>query len=116
MFRWIARSLGNMSVKLKLSVGFGLVLLLTLAITVTGWHGLDTMIDRSESLSSIGELSNMTKDLRAERVTFRVEDTAESASRVFDRLNEIEAHLSKLRSDVDNEQSVGILTEQSQLV
>lgn len=116
MFRWIARSLGNMSVKLKLSLGFGLVLLLTLAITVTGWHGLDTMIDRSESLSSIGELSNMTKDLRAERVTFRVEDTAESASRVFDRLNEIEAHLGKLRSDVDNEQSVGILTEQSQLV
>jgi methyl-accepting chemotaxis protein len=116
MFRWIARSLDNLSVKLKLSLGFSLVLMLTLAVTVTGWHGLDTMIDRSESLTSIGELSNMTKDLRAERIIFRVENTPESASRVFDRLNELEAHLGKLRSDVDNEQSLEILTAQSQLV
>ncbi|MEG5265259.1 methyl-accepting chemotaxis protein [Pseudomonas sp. JDS28PS106] len=116
MFRWIARSLDNLSVKLKLSLGFGLVLVLTFAITLTGWHGLDTMIDRSESLTAIGELSNMTKDLRAERVIFRVENTPESASRVFDRLNELEAHLVKLRSDVDNEQSIETLTEQSQIV
>lgn len=116
MFRWIARSLDNLSVKLKLSLGFGLVLVLTFAITLTGWHGLDTMIDRSESLTAIGELSNMTKDLRAERIIFRVDNTAESASRVFERLNELEAHLVKLRSDVDNEQSVETLTEQSQLI
>ena len=116
MFRRIARSLDNLSVKLKLSLGFGLVLVLTFAITLTGWHGLDTMIDRSESLTAIGELSNMTKDLRAERIIFRVENTPESASRVFDRLNELEAHLGKLRSDVDNEQSVEALTEQSQIV
>ena len=116
MFRWIARSLDNLSVKLKLSLGFGLVLALTFAITLTGWHGLNTMIDRSESLTAIGELSNMTKDLRAERIIFRVENTPESASRVFDRLNELEAHLGKLRGDVDNEQSVETLTEQSQMV
>lgn len=116
MFRWIAQSLGNTSVKLKLSLGFGLVLLLTLAITLTGWHGLDTMIERSESLSSIGHLSDLTKDLRAERIIFRSENTPENAKRVFDRLNELEAHLSQLRKDIDDERSVAMLNEQSQLV
>ncbi|RRV09342.1 methyl-accepting chemotaxis protein [Pseudomonas sp. v388] len=116
MFRWIARPLGNMSVKLKLSLGFGLVLLLTLAITLTGWHGLDAMIERSESLSSIGQLSNMTKDLRAERIIFRAEPGSETAQRVFDRLNELEEHLSKLRKEIDDPRSLEMLNEQSQLV
>lgn len=116
MFGWINRSLGNTSVKLKLSLGFGLVLVLTLAITITGWHGLDTMIERSESLSSIGHLSNLTKDLRAERIIFRTENTAESATRVFDRLNELEAHLGLLRKDVDDADSLATFNSQSQLV
>ena len=46
MYRWLAHSLGNVSVNRKLGLGFGLVLLLTLAITLTGWHGLDSVIDR----------------------------------------------------------------------
>lgn len=116
MFRWIARPLGNVSVKLKLSMGFGLVLLLTLAITLTGWHGLDNMIERSESLSSIGQLSNMTKDLRAERIIFRTEPSAETSRRVFDRLNELEEHLSKLRKELDDQRGLEMLNDQSQLV
>ena len=116
MFRWIARPLGNISVKLKLSLGFGLVLLLTLAITLTGWHGLDAMIERSESLSTIGQLSNMTKDLRAERIIFRTEPSPETTRRVFDRLNELEEHLSKLRKEIVDERSVAMLNDQSQLV
>lgn len=73
MFRLINQALGNMNVRFKLSLGFGLVLLLTLIITLTGWHGLYTMIDRSESLSDIAQLNGLTKDLRAERITDRVE-------------------------------------------
>jgi len=116
MSGWITTTLGNISVRLKLSLAFGLVLLLTLAITLTGWYGLDTLIDRSESLSSIGQLSNLTKDLRAERILFRVENTPQNASVVVDRLNELEAHLATLRTQTDDSDSVSLLTGQSQII
>ncbi|QSB19935.1 methyl-accepting chemotaxis protein [Pseudomonas sp. 15A4] len=116
MLQGINRTLANTSVKLKLSLGFGLVLLLTLAITLTGWHGLDTMIERSESLTSIAQLNAMTKDLRAERIVFRVENTADSASRVVDRINEIEAHLVVLRADAPPADILKLLNGQSDTV
>ncbi|OCX25258.1 methyl-accepting chemotaxis protein [Pseudomonas graminis] len=116
MLQSINRALANTSVKLKLSLGFGLVLLLTLAITLTGWHGLDTMIERSESLTSIAQLNAMTKDLRAERIVFRVENTADSASRVVARINEIEAHLVVLRDDAPPADILKLLNSQSDTV
>jgi methyl-accepting chemotaxis protein len=116
MFGGINQALGNTSVKLKLSLGFGLVLLLTLAIALTGWHGLDTMIERSESITAVGQLNAMTKDLRAERVTFRTENTSETAIQVVNRLNEIEAHLIKLRADTDQAEQVKLLNGQSETV
>jgi methyl-accepting chemotaxis protein len=116
MFRWLNHALGNMSVKLKLALGFGLVLLLTLAITLTGWHGLDKMIERSESLTSTGQLSSMTKDLRAERIIFRTENSPENANSVVERLNALEAHLVMLRKETEDDGSLRLLTEQSQLV
>jgi methyl-accepting chemotaxis protein len=116
MFKGINRALENTSVKLKLSVGFGLVLVLTLAIALTGWHGLDTMIERSESISAIGQLNATTKDLRAERIIFRTENTAESAQRVVVRLNDIEAQLNTLRGDADQAELLKVLNSQSETV
>ncbi|KPW71685.1 methyl-accepting chemotaxis protein [Pseudomonas cannabina] len=83
MFRLINHALGNMNVRFKLSLGFGLVLLLTLIITLTGWHGLYTMIDRSESLSDVAQLTSLTKDLRADRITDRVQKTPETTAQVI---------------------------------
>lgn len=116
MFRWINTTLGNTSVKLKLSLGFGLVLMLTMALTLTGWHGLDTMIERSESLTAIGQLSNMTKDLRAERIMYREDNSSENSTKVVNQLNALEAHLVQLRKETDDAASVRLLTEQSALV
>ncbi|CAM3249668.1 methyl-accepting chemotaxis protein [Pseudomonas floridensis] len=112
----ITQTLGNLSVRLKLSLGFGLVLLLTLAITLTGWHGLDTMIDRSESLSAIDRLNSLTKDLRTERIISRVENMPENVVKVVDRLNEIEAHLLALRRQSDEADALASLEAQSQLI
>ena len=109
-------ALANTSVKLKLALGFGLVLLLTLVITLTGWHGLDAMIERSESLTSIAQLNAMTKDLRAERIIFRVENTPESAGLVSKRINEIEAHLGTLRSEDQSADVLQMLNKQSETV
>lgn len=116
MFRWINNALGNTSVKLKLSLGFGLVLVLTMAITLTGWHGLDTMIDRSESLTSIGQLSNLTKDLRTERIAYRQENSAENATSVVNQLNALESHLALLHKETDDTASARLLTTQSAFV
>ncbi len=116
MFRWINRALGNMSVKLKLTLGFGLVLLLTLAITLTGWHGLDKMIDRSELLTATGQLSNLTKDLRAERILFRTDNREENAKSVVERLNALQAQLETVRGETDDNASLRLLTDQSRIV
>nr|WP_122664123.1 methyl-accepting chemotaxis protein [Pseudomonas viridiflava] len=116
MFRWINHTLGNASVKLKLSLGFGLVLMLTMAITLTGWHGLDTMIERSESLTSIGLLSNMTKDLRTDRIIYRQKNSSENANKVVNQLNGLESHLTTLRKETDDSTSVNLLAGQSKIV
>jgi methyl-accepting chemotaxis protein len=114
MFRYLAQALGNTSVKLKLALGFGLVLLLTLAITLTGWYGLDAMIDRSEKLTGVGQLSASTKDLRAERIIFRVENTPEAAAAVVKRLNELKTQLNALRGQMTDTGNLTLLLEQSE--
>jgi methyl-accepting chemotaxis protein len=116
MLQGINRALANTSVKLKLSLGFGLVLVLTLAITLTGWHGLDTMIERSESLTAIARLNELTKDLRAERIVFRVDNTAEDAKRVTARIDQIEAHLTTLRGDDPPADILKLINNQSDTV
>ncbi|RAU46514.1 MULTISPECIES: methyl-accepting chemotaxis protein [unclassified Pseudomonas] len=116
MVQGINTALANASVKLKLSLGFGLVLLLTLVITLTGWHGLDTMIERSESLTATTRLNTLTEDLRAERIIFRTENTPASAKEVRDGINEIESHLGTLRSSDDSPDIIQMLNKQSETV
>ncbi|KPW56773.1 Methyl-accepting chemotaxis protein [Pseudomonas syringae pv. broussonetiae] len=116
MFRLINHALGNMNVRFKLSLGFGLVLLLTLIITLTGWHGLYTMIDRSESLSDIAQLNSLTKDLRAERITDRVEKTPESTALVTDKLNEMKAQLTALHRQSLEAETITLLNGQFETV
>ncbi|RII74686.1 methyl-accepting chemotaxis protein [Pseudomonas monteilii] len=67
MYQWLAQSLGNVSVNRKLGLGFGLVLLLTLAITLTGWHGMDSIIDRGDKLGNISVIQQNTQELRIAR-------------------------------------------------
>ncbi|AHG43104.1 methyl-accepting chemotaxis protein [Pseudomonas syringae CC1557] len=116
MFRLINHTLENMNVRFKLSLGFGLVLLLTLVIALTGWHGLHTLIDRSESLSEIAQLDSLTKDLRAERITDRVEKTPESAALVTDKLDEMKVRLDSLDRLSEEQTTIALLNVQRQLV
>ena len=67
MYQWLAQSLGNVSVNRKLGLGFGLVLLLTLAITLTGWYGMDSIIDRGDKLGNISVIQQYTQELRIAR-------------------------------------------------
>ena len=67
MYQWIAQSLGNVSVSRKLGLGFGLVLLLTLAITLTGWYGMDSIVNRGDKLGNISLIQQYTQELRIAR-------------------------------------------------
>ncbi|MCI3947596.1 methyl-accepting chemotaxis protein [Pseudomonas syringae] len=114
MFRLINHALENMNVRFKLSLGFGLVLSLTLIITLAGWHGLYTMIDRSESLSDIAQLTSLTKDLRAERITDRVQKTAESTALVTEKLTQLKTQLTSLRRQSVEQATITLLEGQLQ--
>lgn len=103
MLGYLNRKLGNISVAAKLALGFAVVLLLTLATTLSGWRALDGAITRSEQLSEIGLINDLTKDLRAERITYRVLNDDASKAQVTRILDQLDAMLSTLqqRSNVD---------------
>ena len=70
MFKRFSQALGNVGVNAKLGLGFGLLVLLTLLIALTGWYSANNMVDRSNKISAIANLSALTKDLRANRLRY----------------------------------------------
>ena len=91
------RKLGNISVAAKLALGFAVVLLLTLATTISGWRALDGAIVRSQQLSEIGLINDLTKDLRAERITYRVLNDDASRARISNILDQLNSMLTTLQ-------------------
>ncbi|MBF8673593.1 methyl-accepting chemotaxis protein [Pseudomonas fulva] len=67
MYRWLTQLLGNVSVTRKLALGFGLVLLLTLIITLTGWHGMNSITARGDKLGNISVIQQYAQELRIAR-------------------------------------------------
>ncbi|MDH1631136.1 methyl-accepting chemotaxis protein [Pseudomonas mosselii] len=104
MFGYLDRQLGHLGVGLKLALGFAVVLLLTLATTLSGWSALDGAIERSEQLSDIGQLNDLSRDLRAERITYRVLADDVSKTRIAAILEQLHDRLTLLqqRSSVDS--------------
>ncbi|MDH0303917.1 MULTISPECIES: methyl-accepting chemotaxis protein [unclassified Pseudomonas] len=116
MFAYLDRKLGNLSVGLKLALGFAVVLLLTLATTLSGWRALDGAINRSEQLSDISELNDLTRDLRAERITYRVLADDTSKARITRILEQLHSRLTLLQQRSQVDQSRQMLTQKLQLL
>ena len=112
MYRWFAQSLGNISVNRKLGFGFGLVLLLTLFITLTGWQGLNTMLERSDKLSAIASVSDLTRDLRINRMGYLLEPTAQNSAGVVKTLDALEQRLQTVRKQLQIPQNIAMLERQ----
>ncbi|MBA1204867.1 HAMP domain-containing protein [Pseudomonas capeferrum] len=93
MYRWLNQSLGNTSVNRKLGFGFGLVLLLTLAITMTGWTGLDGVINRGDTLGKISMIHQGTQDLRIARQQYERQHDATSVTQMEKTLDTLEQSL-----------------------
>ncbi|MBH3462830.1 HAMP domain-containing methyl-accepting chemotaxis protein [Pseudomonas putida] len=111
MFGYLNRCLANLSVRLKLTLGFAVVLLLTLATTVSGWRALDGAIIRSQQLSEIVQISDLSKDLRAERITYRVLADDTSKTRIDAILDQLERRLTVLQQRSSVDQSRELLSE-----
>lgn len=116
MLGYLNRKLGNISVAAKLALGFAVVLLLTLATTVSGWRALDDAIVRSQQLSEIGLINDLTKDLRAERITYRVLNDNASRTRIANILDQLNSMLSNLQQRSSVDESRQMLTEKLALL
>ncbi|WP_406820208.1 methyl-accepting chemotaxis protein [Pseudomonas sp. KnCO4] len=116
MLGYLNRKLGNISVGAKLALGFAVVLLLTLATTISGWRALDGAIVRSQQLSEIGLINDLTKDLRAERITYRVLNDDTSRSRITSILDQLNDRLTTLQQRSNVDESRQILSEKLALL
>ncbi|AZD05879.1 Methyl-accepting chemotaxis sensor/transducer protein [Pseudomonas chlororaphis] len=112
MYRWLAQSLGNVSVNLKLGVGFGLVLLLTLLITATGWLGLGNVIERGDKLGYISSLNELTKDLRNARLDYEMRRGEQGPGPVSELLTKLDEGLQSARKMLEMPESIAMLDQQ----
>ncbi|WP_194789840.1 methyl-accepting chemotaxis protein [Pseudomonas sp. UFMG81] len=110
------RMLGHLSVRLKLAIGFAVVLLLTLLTTLTGWLALGDAIERSQKLTQIAQLNDYSKDLRAERITFRVLDDDQSRAQLADTLKQLEGLVDSMRPRYLSPENVRLISEKRDIV
>ena len=112
MYRWLAESLGNVSVKRKLGIGFGLVLLLTLLITFTGWTGMSGIISRGDKLGFISSLNELTKDLRLARMDYDMRRGEQGPGTVNEFLSKLESGLQSARGMIEQPSDVAMVDQQ----
>jgi len=102
MYQWLAQSLGNVSVNRKLGLGFGLVLLLTLAITLAGWHGMDSIIDRGDKLGNISVIQQYTQELRIARQHYQRRSDDASVAELEKALANLDRQVQLMLGQIEN--------------
>lgn len=112
MYRWLAESLGNVSVKRKLGIGFGLVLLLTLLITFTGWTGMSGIISRGDKLGFISSLNELTKDLRLARMDYDMRRGDQGPGAVNELLAKLDSGLQSARNMIEQPADAAMVDQQ----
>ena len=116
MNHWLTATLGNISVIRKLSLGFGLVLLLTLLVTVSGWNGLATVIERGDKLANISQVIALIKDLRIARVTYDKDNGEKGPGEVNDLLNEISNALTAAHGQMSQASDLNMINDELKAV
>ena len=98
MFPWLTRFVVNASIRLKLSLGFGLVLILSFIIAGTGWQALNSVLERSTKLTTLGQLAVDAEAMRADRIVYRILADTASRGKINGHIEKIERHLTDLSS------------------
>ncbi|MDU8501715.1 methyl-accepting chemotaxis protein [Pseudomonas syringae] len=73
-------SFANISVNMKLALGFGTVLFFTAILALVGWTSLDKLINRTDRIGDITELSDNLTNLRVARLQYMLTDGDETAA------------------------------------
>ena len=116
MYRWFSQSLGNVSVNRKLGLGFGLVLLMTLAITLTGWLGMDSIINRGDKLGNISVIQQYTQDLRIARQHYERKPDQASINEVEQALGNLERQVELMVKAIEKPEDQQRLAQQLQAI
>ncbi len=116
MYQSLAQSLGNVSVNRKLGLGFGLVLLLTLAITLTGWHGMDSIIDRGDKLGNISVIQQHTQELRIARQHYQRQRDDASVAELEEALATLDRQVQFMLVQIENPDDHQRLEQQREAV
>ncbi|QXH47096.1 methyl-accepting chemotaxis protein [Pseudomonas xanthosomatis] len=116
MYRWVAQSLGNVSVNRKLGIGFGLVLLLTLGITFTGWMGIDQVTGRGDKLGNISVIHQYTQELRIARQDYQRSPDEASVAELEKALGNLERQVQLMLGQIEQPQDHQRLTQQQDAV
>ncbi|PYB74641.1 methyl-accepting chemotaxis protein [Pseudomonas sp. LB-090624] len=112
MYQWLAQSMGNVSVNRKLGLGFGLVLLLTLAITLTGWMGMDSIIDRGDKLGNISVIHQYTQELRIARQHYERNRGNAAVAELEKALNNLERQVQLMLGQIEKTEDQQRLRQQ----
>jgi len=116
MYQWFAQSLGNVSVNRKLGLGFGLVLLLTLAITLAGWHGMDSIINRGDKLGNISVIQQYTQELRIARQHYQRQPDEASVAELEKALGNLERQVQLMLGQIEQPADIQRLEQQREAV
>ncbi|UFI45426.1 methyl-accepting chemotaxis protein [Pseudomonas savastanoi] len=114
MSRGLSKSLANASVSLKLAIGFGLVLLMTLMISATGWFSNQALIDRGDRVTAIAQVNELTLQLRINRMSYEALYNAETAAKVRNTLDQLDAALQSARNLLRSPENLQLLDAQIQ--
>ncbi len=116
MYQWFAQLLGNVSVNRKLGLGFGLVLLLTLAITLAGWHGMDSIINRGDKLGNISVIQQYTQELRIARQHYQRQPDEASVAELEKALGNLERQVQLMLGQIEQPADIQRLEQQREAV
>jgi methyl-accepting chemotaxis protein len=116
MFPRLTRLLVNASVRLKLALSFGQVLILSCLIAMTGWQALNAALFRSNSLTTLGQLSVDAEAMRADRIVYRTLTDADSLGKMTLQIEKIDQHLADLSGRFKDPVNLERLREATRLV
>ncbi|MCI3948038.1 HAMP domain-containing protein [Pseudomonas syringae] len=96
-------SFANISVNMKLALGFGTVLFFTAILAFVGWTSLDKLINRTDRIGDIAQLSSNLTNLRVARLQYMLTDGDETAAQTMQsKLDVFKAHQQSLLSRFTN--------------
>ncbi|OLU13187.1 methyl-accepting chemotaxis protein [Pseudomonas sp. PA1(2017)] len=108
---------GNISVTRKLALGFGLVLLLTMALAFVGWTSLGSVVQRSERMTDVNELTHTLTDLRVARLQYLLSNGgAAEGEQVQQQIRVLSQRQQEILPHFQNPENIRLIKQQIELI